>query len=383
MNSLSFFRRYAVPCLTGFLGSTLLWAILTYITIYWVDLGFSHLQVGILIAIFPLISLALMIPFGVFVDRISPKKLIIASQFIFALSIAGLIMTREFYPTMLLLAVGGAGNALFNNALPSLFYKTLGTSIRGLKLGFFTAGILMGYGLGSLLGGYIYTAYDMNAIFIFSLAGTVPMVMLGLLLEDVPGTRVKLSDYRADLSNKSVLVFVILVFAFSLHMGAEQSSFSLFLNKDIKLDKESVGWLFFIHANVMAVLSVVSGYYGDRVNARGKGLAALYYSGIAVSGLTNIVLMFTTNFGNVLATRLTHAVGDSLTLVTRSLIISNLFVTTRMGGNFATIQTTITLGTLCGSIISGAFTGYVTGFVIAGAAALLAVIYALIVKPEF
>jgi len=383
MNSLSFFRRYAVPCLTGFLGSTLLWAILTYITIYWVDLGFSHLQVGILIAIFPLISLALMIPFGVFVDRISPKKLIIASQFIFALSIAGLIMTREFCPTMLLLAVGGAGNALFNNALPSLFYKTLGTSIRGLKLGFFTAGILMGYGLGSLLGGYIYTAYDMNAIFIFSLAGTVPMVMLGLLLEDVPGTRVKLSDYRADLSNKSVLVFVILVFAFSLHMGAEQSSFSLFLNKDIKLDKESVGWLFFIHANVMAVLSVVSGYYGDRVNARGKGLAALYYSGIAVSGLTNIVLMFTTNFGNVLATRLTHAVGDSLTLVTRSLIISNLFVTTRMGGNFATIQTTITLGTLCGSIISGAFTGYVTGFVIAGAAALLAVIYALIVKPEF
>jgi MFS family permease len=206
---------------------------------------------------------------------------------------------------------------------------------------------------------------------------------LSLLLPGVPGTRVKISDYKADLSSKAVLVFVILVFAFSLHAGAEQSSFSLFLNKDIKLDTESVGWLFFIHANVMALLSIVSGYYGDRVNARGKGLAALYYAGIAISGLTNIMLMFTTNFGNVLATRLTHAVGDSLTLVTRSLIVSNLFITTRMGGNLATIQTTITLGTLCGSIISGAVPGYVSGFVIAGAAAVLAVIYALIVKPKF
>jgi len=383
MNDLSFFRRYIVPCLAGFLQSTFLWAILTYITIYWVDMGYSHLQVGILIAVFPLVSLTLMIPFGVFVDRISPRNLIIASQFIFALSIAGLMMTQDFWPTMLLLAVGGAGSALFNNALPSLFYKTLGASIRGLKLGFFTAGILMGYGLGSLLGGYIYTGFDMNAIFMFSLVGTVPMVLLGLLMADVPGTRIKISDYRADLSSKSVLIFVILVFAFSLHAGAEQSSFSLFLNKEIKLDKESVGWLYFIHANVMAVLSIVSGYYADRVNARGKGLATLYYVGIAISGLTNIMLMFTTNFGNVLATRLTHAVGDSLTLVTRSLIVSNLFVATRMGGNLATIQATVTLGTLCGSVISGAVPGYSSGFVVAGAAAVLAVIYALIARPEF
>jgi MFS family permease len=383
MDNLSFFRRFIAPCLAGFLQATFLWAILTYITIYWVDLGYSHLQVGILIAVFPLVSLALMIPFGVFVDRISPKKMVIASQFIFALAIAGLMMTQDFWMTMLLLALGGAGSALFNNALPALFYKTLGTSIRGLKLGFFTAGILVGYGLGSLLGGYIYTSFDMNAIFLFSLVGTVPMVILCLFLADVPGTRIKLSDYRADLSSKSVFVFVILVFAFSLHAGAEQSSFSLFLNKEINLDMESVGWLFFIHANVMAVLSIVSGYYADRVNARGKGLSTLYYVGIAVSGLTNIMLMFTTNFGNVLATRLTHAVGDSLTLVTRSLIISNIFVAKRMGGNLATIQTTVTLGTLFGSIISGAVPGYSSGFVIAGAAAVLAVIYALIVKPEF
>ena len=383
MNELSFFKRYTAPCLIGFLQSTLLWAILTYITIYWIDMGFSHLQVGLLISVFPLVSLLLMIPFGIFVDRISPKKLIIASQFIFALSIVGLLTAHDFWSTMLMLGIGGTGNALFTNALSALFYKTLGDKIRGLKLGFFTAGILVGYGLGSLLGGYLLSAFDMNAIFLFSLAGTVPMVILSLLLPDVPGTRVKISDYRADISNRSVLIFVILVFAFSLHAGAEQSSFSLFLNKEIKLDKESVGWIFFIHANVMALLSIISGFYADRVNSRGKGLAAPYYIGIAISGITNILLIFTNSFGTVLATRLTHAVGDSLTLVTRSLIVSNLFVSTRMGGNLATIQVTITLGTLFGSIISGAVPGYASGFFIAGAAAVIAVIYALVAKPKF
>ncbi len=383
MNGISFSQRYTIPCLIGFLQSTFLWAILTYITIYWIDIGFSHFQVGLLISVFPLVSLILMIPFGVFVDRISPKKLVIASQLIFALSIVGLLTAHDFWSTMLMLGIGGTGNALFNNALSALFYKTLGDKIRGLKLGFFTAGILVGYGLGSLLGGYLLSAFDMNAIFLFSLAGTLPMVILSLLLPDVPGIRVKISDYRADISNRSVLIFIILVFAFSLHAGAEQSSFSLFLNKEIKLDKESVGWIFFIHANVMALLSIISGFYADRVNSRGRGLAIPYYVGIAISGITNILLIFTNNFGTVLATRLTHAVGDSLTLVTRSLIVSNLFISTRMGGNLATIQVTITLGTLFGSIISGAVPGYASGFFIAGAAAVIAVIYALIAKPEF
>jgi len=383
MKGLSFSQRFVIPCLTGFLQTTLLWAILTYITIYWIDMGFSHLQVGLLIAVFPLVSLVLMIPFGIFADRISPKKLVIASQLIFALSILGLLTTQDFWPTMLMLGIGGAGNALFNNALSALFYKTLGNKIRGLKLGFFTACLLVGYGLGSLLGGYLLSAFDMNAIFLFSLAGTVPMVILGLLLPGVPDTTVKLSDYRADISNRSVLIFIILVFAFSLHVGAEQSSFSLFLNKEIKLDKESVGWIFFIHANVMALLSIVSGYYADRINSRGKGLAIPYYAGIAIVGITNILLIFTDSFGTVLAIRLTHAVGDSLTLVTRSLIVSNLFIATRMGGNLATIQVTITLGTLFGSIISGAVPGYASGFVIAGVIEVIAIGCAVLAKPKF
>lgn len=383
MGNVSFSKRYVIPCLVQTLQAIFLWAVLTYITIFWIDLGFSQFQVGIFISVFPLTSLVLLIPFGLYVDRISPKKLVIASEFIFALSIVGLMMNHDFWPTMLFLVAGGIGNSLFSNALPSLFYKTLGNEVRGFKLGVFAASTLVGYGLGPLLAGYIVQSANMQAVFIFALAGMVPLFVMSLFLADAPGTAVKLSDYKADLSNKSVLAFIILVFFFSLHAGPEQTSFSLFLNKDIGLDKEGIGWMYFIHANVMALLSLINGVVSDRVNARGRGLSALFYAGIFISGVANISLFMATSFGTVLATRLSHAVGDSIVMVTRSLIISNLFVTTRMGGNLGVLTTTITLATLVGSIFSGVVPGYVTGFVIAGILAVLSIPIVMANKPEF
>ena len=103
----------------------------------------------------------------------------------------------------------------------------------------------------------------------------------------------------------------------------------------------------------------------------------------AASAPPPIMLVMASNFGTVLATRLTHAVGDSMTLVTRSLIISNLFITTRMGGNLGAVTATVMLGTLIGSVISGAVPGYVSGFVIAGALAVLAIPIVMLAKPEF
>ncbi len=175
MNDLSFSRRFVIPCIIYMLQSMSLWAVLTYITIYWIDIGFSHFQVGVLIAVFPLVALIWMVPFGIYVDRISPKKLVIASQVIFGLSILGLMTTHDFWPTMGWIALGGTGYALFNNALPALYYKTLGYKFRGLKLGYFNAALLVGYGLGPLIAGYLLSDFNMNAVFLFALACLAPL----------------------------------------------------------------------------------------------------------------------------------------------------------------------------------------------------------------
>lgn len=383
MENMGFAKRFVIPCLVQLWGMMLLYAVLAYISIYWIDLGFSHFQVGVLIAIFPLTSLVLMIPSGIFVDRISPKKLVMASQVIFAICVFGLTSTTDFWLTLVLLVIGGIGNSLFNNSAPALYYKTLGEKFRGIKLGVFAAMSLVGYGSGPLLGGFILSGFDMNAVFMFSLLGSIPLLVLCLFLPDVEGTRVSLTQYKTDLSNKSVLIFIILVFLVSMHIGVEQTSFSLYLNKDLDINKDAIGWLYFIQAMAMAILAVFNGFIGDRFTARGRGLAALFYTGIMISGLTNITLFFTTNFGTVLAVRLSHAVGDSLTIVTRSMIVSHLFIASRIGGNLGTVTTTATLGILVGSLLGGAMPSYTMGFVITGVLAILAIPIAIITKPDF
>jgi MFS transporter, DHA1 family, multidrug resistance protein len=348
---MSFAKRYVIPCIVQCLQAIFLWSVLAYITIYWIDSGFSHFEVGILVAVFPLTSLICMVPFGMFVDRLSPKKLAIASYVVFAASIAGLMAVHDFWPTFLVLAIGGIGNALFSNSLPALFYKTMGDKFRGFKLGTFNAAMLVGYGLGPLLGGYIYSAFDMNAVFTLSLLGLVPLLVVSTFMLDASGTVVKLSDYRADLSTKSALVFIILIFVYALHSGVEQTSFSLLLNKDLGIDKSGIGWMVFIYYMFMAILSLFSGFLGDRLNAKGRNLSLPLYAGILISGLTNIALLFSSDFGGVLATRLSHALGHSLTSVTRNLIASNLFVSKRMGGNLGVIAATGTLALLAGAMI--------------------------------
>jgi MFS family permease len=259
----------------------------------------------------------------------------------------------------------------------------LGDKSRGFKLGFLSAANLIGYGTGPLIAGSILTTFDINAVFIFSLSGLLPFLLLSAFLPDVPGTVVQLSEYRADLSNKSVLVLIMLVFAFSLHAGAEQSSLSLYMNKGIGLSKDIIGLVYFLNACLMAVLLVINGIIGDRFHARGRGLASLLYVGLFISGLTNIMIPFTSDFGTILSTRLAHAVGDSLSMVTRGLVISSLFITSRMGGNLGAVTATITLATLTGSVISGALPGYSAGFVICGAVAIISIPIAIMSRPDF
>ena len=383
MRDISFIRRFVIPCAAQLLQFMLLWVVLAYLTIYWTDLGFSHFQVGILISVYPVTALALMVPSGILADRISPKKLVLASLVISAVNIWGLMSTTDFWMTLVFLVIGGVSNAMFNNALPALYYKTLGNRDRGIKLGIFTGTAIFGYGLGPLIGGQLIARFNMQAAFLFTLIGLVPLFIVSLLLADVPGTRVPLNIYKTDLSNRTVLIFVIMVFLVSMHMGVEQTSFSLYLNKDLHISQADVGLLYFLQAVAMAVLAVFSGFIGDRATARGRGLAALFYIGITVSGLTNIALFFAQGFTSVLGVRLFHAIGDSMTLVIRGMIISHLFVASRIGGNLGTVTTTINLAMLAGALLGGIIPGYSLSFVVAGVLALLVIPIGLFTRPKF
>jgi MFS family permease len=376
-------RQFALPSvlLLGYLYT--LWMVLAYIPIHLTDLGLSHLQIGILISVFPLASLLLVIPSGVFSDRLSPKPLVGSGLALFALFLLGLRYGQGFGEMLLLFLLGGIGGSLFQVSCSSLYYKFLGEGNRGRKIGFFTGLGLFGYALGPLSGGYLLERLDMDTLFWIAFLSLLPFLGLSFFLKNVKPVKFELMDYRRDIASKEVAVLAALTLLLSLHMGAEQTSFSLFLKKDIGLMEASIGRMFFFIGVTVSTLSIANGFVSDRVSARGGGLAPLLYLGMSVSGLFNIALLFAGTFSTVLTVRLLHVFGDSLFLISQRVIISKLFHTERIGGNLGLLSTVHTLGIFVGAIISGAIPGYILPFVLVGSLALGAIAPAMLIRPKF
>ena len=376
-------RKFGLPSLLFFGYTYTLWMVLAYIPIYLTDLDFSHLQIGILISVFPLASILLVIPFGIFSDRLSPKLLVSSGLALFALFLLGLRYSQGFWEIFLVFLLGGIGGSLFLISCSSLYYKFLGEGDRGRKLGFFIGLGLLGYALGPLSGGYLLQGFDMDSLIGIAFLALLPFLGLSFFLKDVKPIEFELTEYRGDIARKEVVVLAALTFLLALHMGTEQTSFSLFLKKDIGLMEASIGTMFCFIGVTISVLSIINGFVSDRVSGQGRGLAPLLYLGMFVSGLFNIGLLFAGTFGTVLLVRLLHVFGDSLFIVSQRVIISKLFLTERIGGNLGLMATVHTLGIFVGAIISGAIPGYILSFVLVGALAVGAIAPAMLIKPRF
>lgn len=376
-------RRIGLPTFLFFGYNYIRWLVIAYIPIYMNDLGFSHFQIGALISAFPLSSLILTFPFGLFSDRLPPRRLVTLGLAIFALFLVGLQHLDKFWNLLPLFLLGGTGNSLFRISAQSVYFKFLGESRRSAKLGFYNAMRLLGYGLGPLTGGYLLENMDMASLFGIALLMISPLVPLSFLLERVEPIKFKLVEYRKDILRKEVLVLIALTFLVALHLGAEQTSLSLFLENYIGLEWSSIGHMFFFIGLGISSMSMASGFLQDRFTAWGKSLAPFLYLGVFFSGLFNINLLFTSTFGTVLAVRLFHVFGDSTFMVSRDTAISRLFLSERIGGNLGLIQTVLTFGILCGSLISGAIPGYLYPFVLAGSLAILGIPFAWIARPDF
>lgn len=377
-------RIYALPCFL-FLGyTTTLWFILAYIPLYLVDeLGFSHLEIGILLSTLPLTSLLLIFPLGIFSDRLSPKKLAIAGLVISAIFLLGLRYVTGFWGFLLLFIIGGIGGSLFRISLSALYYKFLGEENKGRKLGFFTGFGLLGYGLGPLFGGSLFARLGMPSLLLVAICILIVPLFLSLFLKDAKPTKFDLREYRKDIFKKEVIILAALVFILATHLGAEQTSLSLFLKHNAGLPDNLIGVMFCFIGLTIAMLCMINGFVSDNVSRRGRSLAPLLYLGLLFSGVFNVLMVVPRAFATVLVVRLFHVLGDSTFLVSQRVAVSNLFLPERIGGNLGVLEAIHTMGIFAGMIISGALPGYVLPFVVTGSLAILALIPTILMRPKF
>ncbi len=339
------------------------------------SLHFTGAQIGLLFAVFNLETCLASFPVGVLADRYPARTLTRLGIVGTALSLWLLSGVQQFWHFLAAYLVFGLTLQFFRLSLEiALFKENDPGAIR--RFGQFNAMRMLGMMLGLLSGGVLI--YQIDFPFTMQVLGAAVVLLLlpSFRLPLTRGAPTRLFDYGRDFLARPVLFFVAWLFLFTLHWGAEATSYALFLKHNLQLQAQGVGVYM---AGEFAVISLTAYAYGRLWHRRLKPLTFLAVALLA-SG-TGHILMTYPSLAWSFAWRAVHGLGDGLILMETYTTISRLFNVDRIGGNASLINLTCTLGTLVGCLIFGpvgAAFGYQAPLIISGALtlALLPMAYA-------
>jgi MFS family permease len=145
-------------------------------------------RVGLLIALYGLVNVALQPVMGALSDRLGKRKpLILGGLIIMALSTFLFIFASRFTDLLLLRALQGIGVALTIPASLALMATATTQQTRGGSMGVYSTMRMLGFAIGPLLGGLLYDTTGFNVAFVIGAAAIlIGVVLVQVLVDDTP-----------------------------------------------------------------------------------------------------------------------------------------------------------------------------------------------------
>jgi len=340
------------------------------------DLGFSGAQIGLLYAGLSITSVIASFPAGLSTDRITPRMVILGSLILLSAASAGLGIVRSFWVYLLVFILFGTAINVFQISLYSHTFKILDPERRGRGIGAFMAVRMIGFGLGTLGGGYLLMLLDFPKTLLLLAGGSLVMAAVCLALPRLPAAKTTLSEYRADFLRPKVLLFALWLFLFSSHWGAENTSYGLFLKKNLDLSLVGMGWYMTLEFVMFSATAYVVGVMGDR----GRSLSAILIAGLLLSGVGHL-LMVIPILPVSLFFRALHGIGDGAVSIVMYLGVMRMFLPERIGGNSGIVGLILMSGTLVGALVFGPMGehfGYALPLIVSGAVTLALIPFPLV-----
>lgn len=256
------------------------------------DLGLSHAEKGLMVAV-PVLSGAILRFFmGLLVDRLSPKKAAIVGQIVViaALTYAWLAGIHSYEEVLLLGVFLGVAGASFAAALP-LASRWYPAEHQGTAMGIAGAGN-SGTALAALLAPGLAASYGWTNVFGIALVPlAIVFVVFVALAKDAPGAPPPktLGEYLKVLKDKDAWWFM---FFYSVTFGGFvglASSLVIYFNTQYGLDPKTAG--FFTAACVFAgsLVRPLGGNVADRIGGV-KSLTVVYVLAAAFLALVGVGL---------------------------------------------------------------------------------------------
>jgi MFS family permease len=356
-NTLNFFESFIVNFIVWFLP------------LLFVDLGFSGLEIGILVSVFTVVSLMTSFPIGVINDRLSIREAILAGFLLLVAFLLGIFIVKSFWFFLLFYALGGLGSNMVYVSVRGLTMKIAGTKEGGKRLGVFQFAATLGGAAGSLAGGILLFMLDFNFAL---LAGALIMLSMVLLSVSVPRVKIErfpVSEYGRRVFSKPVLIFILPMCLFGMHWGAELTSYSLFLKNNLGLDLFWMG----MYMGLSLIPMALAAYFAGRRLHKSGSVKTMLFLGILLSGLFH-VLMVVPNAPLSFLFRAIHEIGDGMVMVSYYVILSGMFRKKSISGETGLAHTITTLGSVAGALafgVMGPALGYGMPFVVSGVLSLV------------
>ncbi|SPD73202.1 Major facilitator superfamily MFS_1 [uncultured Desulfobacterium sp.] len=310
------------------------------------ELKFSALQIGILFSIQAVTGILASFPAGMGNDRFSSRTLIASGLLSQAVCFFLMSVITSFVPFAIVFTSWSMFSWVFRLSIDVYFLKSNDKDAIGRRIGFFQAWRFIGMTAGTVFAGYLVSGLDFKMSF-----RVIGLICLGLsflagLMPVTATSLVRLADYRADFVNKRVLLFAAWMLLFATHWGAEQTSYGLFLRKDLGLSFSGMG-LYISAEYIVIVLTLL--FLGGTI-AGGKNFRRFAVWGLVASGIGHMGMVIKPVYISLMF-RMIHGLGDGLIILVQYYGISKLFSLEHLGGNTGLISLVLMIGYCIGAMI--------------------------------
>jgi len=307
-------------------------------------------------------------PIGILCDRKDIRHIFAGAVILWIIFFVGMTFVDSAGLAIILIFFFRIGNLTGSSALTNTLLK-MKHKYKNKLIGAFNFLMMLGVVAGMLTGGLLLNKFGIKHTFTAIGIGLLPLLILSYILPKTENPNEKIKAYKQDVFSKKFIILGLVLFLYSLHFGAENVAYGLFLKFDLNLNYTYIGLYM---ATAVFLASFVSLFTGTKTNK--KNTIHIFAFGLLLSGLGHI-LMVQNNVYISLLFRILHEFGDAIYFVTFAVLIKDIFHLNRIGGNYGTFTAILATGAITGSIafsvLGGAY-GYQWPLIVSGVTTLMA-----------
>ncbi|MBU1992092.1 MAG: MFS transporter [Patescibacteria group bacterium] len=327
----------------------------TSVTFFWavhfVDIGLKGWEIGAIMAAGSITGIVFITVGGILNDRIKSKSLISVAILMIIIQYLAVSQTDQFVTILMLFVLGGLAGSLYSISMDSLVLKTSKGENQSEEIGLFLSLGYIGISIGMILGGHMLDKVDFNYLLRILAMGFSIILFISFLLPKTPIDKPQLVEYKSDILRKEVLFFILMIFLFALHFGAEGTAYGPFLRFNLGLSMGQMGLYMGGAVGVMAISVVIF----SKLIKKTSNIKWILYFGLLGSGVGFIAMSITDNVSLSFLARVLHEIADSAMFVFLYHGLSKFFPVERLGGN----TSIVTLTTMVAGALSSIAFGYI------------------------